>query len=153
MNLPDEELQDQTYRIRSALNRHQRDEAGAILLLMEAVAATHWLTLHARLFVAGYDGNTPLCRQCLDSLLLLFPDDPRLLLQKLDHLREYDDRDERLALLQRLCGQTNAHPAFLVRYAEELFEDARERSAANYWVRRALRYGDEGLTCLANRQG
>ena len=39
----------------------------------------------------------------------------------------------------------------MVRYAEELWEDAREHPAATSWVRRALRHGElaSGMNCLA----
>ena len=107
--------------------------------------------LQAVLALAWYDGDSTRGLSGLDRLLELFPDNGRLLLWKLDSLRERDQRDERLALLREVCSRREAPPIFHLRYAEELTEDAREFADACYWARRALRNGARlgGVSCLA----
>ena len=58
-------------------------------------------------------------------MLKRFPNDSRLLLQKLDNLPGDDNRDERLALLEEVCRRPDCDPIFFIRYAQEFGEDAR----------------------------
>src|SRR5262249_30410651 len=149
--LPDEHLHELMDEILGALDKHDRETARKAAATAQTTAPDHWLTLRANLILARYDGNVPLALELLERLLKTFPDEPRLLLEKLSSMVEHDQRDERLGLLARTCEQPHPHPVFLLRYAQELCEDSREHTAALKWLRRAMCYGqDEGLTCLAS---
>jgi tetratricopeptide (TPR) repeat protein len=151
LELPDVRLHQNQEKFWEALEKHQRQEAQLVLASMEGEASEHWLTLRTGLALARYDGDTPLALEYLEKLLKQFPDDPRLLMEKLAGLAEQDQRDERLALLSKASGQPKPHPLFLIRYAQELWEDAREHAAATSRVRRALRLGEvaTGMNCQA----
>ena len=151
LELPDERLHDLIYRVWDALEQHDREAARKATVEAQAIAPAHWLTLRANLALAHYEGNQALVLESLESLLKLFPGEPRLLLEKLSALVGQDQRDERLGLLARTCEQPRPHPLFYVSYAKELSQDAREHAQALYWARRAMRLGEMngGMSCLA----
>jgi tetratricopeptide (TPR) repeat protein len=140
LELPESELYDELHAVERALVEHRREQALSILQRMQAKAAAHRLTLSAQRALAAYDGNAPALRNCLEQLLKQYPDDGNLNLARLGCLRELARRGERLALLERLCGQPGVDPIFLQQYARELRADARDHRAATSWVRCALRY-------------
>jgi tetratricopeptide (TPR) repeat protein len=151
LELPEAGLRDQVHCFHQALDSHCREAAAQALDKLQAGAPAHALTLAADLALCSYDGNTQLTIRCLDGLLERHPQNERLLLQKLDCLGGQDQRDERLALLSQACDRPNCSPAFMLRYADELRQDARELDQAVSWVRRALRkgFGHQALDCLA----
>jgi tetratricopeptide (TPR) repeat protein len=147
LELPDAALYDELYQVQRHLADHARDAAQAVLAQMQAAAPAHRLTLTARRALAAYDANTPALAACLDELLTQFPTDGNLLLTKLGCLRELARRDERLALLERICADPKADPVFWQQLGQELSLDAREQQAAAHWLRRALRYRPlDGMT-------
>lgn len=151
LDLPESGLRDQMHRFDKTREAHRREEATQILGELQAAAPSHPLTLSAELALASYDGNTPGAIHCLDKLLGLHPENERLQLQKLAWLSEQDHRDERLTLLAQACGRPNRSAAFMVQYADELRQDARNLGYAGSWARRALRNQFDGrsITCLA----
>src|SRR5205085_9601868 len=104
-------------------------------------AADHCLTLLARRSLAAYDGNPTDGLAAVEALLVLYPDDPNLLLSKLGYLRGLGRRDERLALLRQINDKRGTDPVFWSQLAEELKDDAREHAAATRLLRKSLRCG------------
>jgi tetratricopeptide (TPR) repeat protein len=140
LELPDAALYDQLHQLERALALHRRKEAAQAWQGMQASAPEHRLTLTAMRAIAGYDGNTPMLLQCLETLLKQFPDDGNLNLTKVGCLKDLSRRKERLELLERLCTAPGVDPIFWQQYSQELRVDAREHRAASSWVRWALRF-------------
>ena len=139
IELPGRALFDLSYRLRCALEAHDRDEAQQRLNEMRALEPNHWLTIDARARLAHYDSDLANLLHCLESLLRKFPDTGRFLLSKLNCLRDLARRDDRLALLKEICNGPASEAIFWQRYAEELIDDARQHGTAAYWLRRAIR--------------
>src|SRR5262249_12400599 len=76
VELLDAELYDYLYRMRCALDAHDRPAAVECVRALEAQAPEHRLTLQAHHVLANYDGNSAELLGVLDRLLQLFPDDP-----------------------------------------------------------------------------
>jgi tetratricopeptide (TPR) repeat protein len=140
LDLPEAELHDQLYAVQRALAQHRRTDALGVSRQMQAAAPDHRLTLTARRAVAAYDTNTPAMLECLEGLLKQFPDDGSLTLRKLGLLQELARREERLRLLDQLCGKPDVDPVFWQQYAQELRADARQLATAASWVKWALRF-------------
>jgi tetratricopeptide (TPR) repeat protein len=153
LDLPEAEGYDRVYHLQRALQVHDRQRAADIYRDMTASAPDQRLTLQARRILALYDSDTSEILASLEALLQLFPDDPLLTLSKISCLRELGRRDERLTLLQKMCGLKDCDPLFWRQYAQELSADAREHRPAMRLLRRVLRFRpfDEGsLAILAN---
>jgi tetratricopeptide (TPR) repeat protein len=153
LDLPESGLYDQVYQLQRALQDHDRARAADIYQNMRASAPDQRLTLQARRILAMYDANATELLAAVEELLKLFPDDPLLTLSKVSYLREQARRDERLALLQKMCGRKDSDPLFWRQYAQELSADAREHSTAIRLLNRVFRFRpyDEGaLAILAN---
>lgn len=139
IELTDAPLWDERYRFNLALERHQRDEAAAILARMEAVAPDHTLTWHAQMQLAGYDGNQRAQLAALEKLLGRFPEDGVLQLNRLSLLRNLSRRDELLQTLATLSNKPEADSVFMLLYAQELAADARQHDQALSLLKTALR--------------
>ncbi|HEY7310169.1 MAG TPA: tetratricopeptide repeat protein [Gemmataceae bacterium] len=153
LDLPEAGLYDQMYQLQRALQDHDRDRAVAIYQNMRAAAPDRRLTLQARRILAMYDSDSAELLAALEELLKLFPDDALLTLSKISALREMARRDERLALLQKMCGRKDADALFWRQYAQELSADAREHPTAIRLLNRVFRFRpyDEGaLAILGN---
>ncbi len=152
IELPDADLFDRYYDLQQALERHERSAAQAAYDALLELAPNHRLTINGRLALSRYDADMVTSLECIEALLEQFPDDGNLLLGRLFYLRELGQREERLALLQRLCESDKTDPLFWRNYAEELSYDARRHAEAERLARRAFRYRPDGrsLTVLAN---
>ncbi len=139
LELGDAPLWDERYRFNLALERHQRDEAAAILARMEAAAPDHTLTWHAQVQLAGYDGDQRAQLAALEKLLGRFPEDGVLQLQRLSLLRNMSRRDELLQALATLSNKPEADSVFMLLYAQELAADARQHDQALSLLKTALR--------------
>ncbi len=140
LDLLDAELYDHVHRLRLALDAHDRDEAVRQLDAMRAKDAGHRMTFQARRMLAGYDGDPTEQLEAIRGLLKLFPDDQILLIAEVDCLRDLARRDERLALVRKLCEQKAPDSQCLQLYARELATDAREFLRTRRLYRRAIRY-------------
>ena len=153
LDLPDATLYDYVYHLQRALQDHKRDRAADIYQTMRDAAPGQRLTLQARRILALYDSDTSEALAAVEELLKLFPDDPLLTLSKVSYLRELARRDERLTLLQKMCGRKDSDPLFWRQYAQELTADAREHPISIRLLKRVFRFRpyDEGaLAILAN---
>lgn len=139
LELPDAGLYDDCYQIELALQAHDRQRAQEIHNRLRQSHPTHPLTLRARGAMAGYDADTTNILHYAELLLKQFPDDPNLQVTRLNCLRELGRREDRLAALEKLCAKPDADPFFLVKYAQELADDARERPRVLDLLGRALR--------------
>jgi tetratricopeptide (TPR) repeat protein len=139
VSLPDAGLYDHLHRMYCALEAHDRPGAAAALAAIEAEAPGHRLALQARRRMAGYDGNPAEHLEAVDRLLALFPDDELLLIAKVDCLRDLGRRDERLAVVRRLCDRPSPDSVCLQIYARELTPDGREFATARRLLWRAIR--------------
>jgi cellulose synthase operon protein C len=137
--LPDVALYDLFSKLQSALAAHRRAEALSTLSEMQSVDPQHRLTLTAQRTLAGYDANVPALREAVEALLKAFPDDPNLLLTRLNCLRELAPQQERVTWLREICEKP-PDPLFFQQYAEELKMDAREAEHAAHWLKRAVRF-------------
>lgn len=139
IELTDAPLWDERYRFNLALERHQRDEAAAILARMEAAAPDHTLTWHAQVQLAEYDGDQRTQLAILEKLLGRFPEDSVLQLHRLSLLRTMSRRDELLQTLATLSKKPDADSVFTLLYARELAADARQHDQALSLLKTALR--------------
>lgn len=152
LELTDQGLHDQFYRIQLALKEHCRAEAFRTCEDMEGAVPGHRLCYKARLSLAAYDGDQTANLQCVEAFLSRCPDDRILLFLKLSGLRALGRRDDRLKLLAELCRSRDSDPAFWQLYGEELSQDARQRSQAVRYLRQAIRLRPAmgGLRILAD---
>ena len=137
--LPDAALWDQLHELDVALNVHQRPIAERVFERMVAAAPDHRLTLEARRHLAIYDGNPTQQLAAVDGLLAQFPENQRLLMERMALLRNQVQRDERLAMYRDLCNRKDSHPVFWQQYAGELRADARWHDDAVWLLKRAIR--------------
>jgi tetratricopeptide (TPR) repeat protein len=140
LDLPEAKLYDHLHCVERALARHQRAEAIATSLRLQAEAPNHRLALTALRAIAAYDGNRPALLQCVEALLKQFPTDDHLNLVRLNCLRDLARRSDRLGALERLCLRPGADPIFWQQYAQELASDGRMHGTAREWIRWGLRY-------------
>jgi tetratricopeptide (TPR) repeat protein len=135
--LPDTGMYDLNYRFSSALAAYDRDGAETALREMEALDSGHRLVLMGRLSLAAFDGNEVARADCLERLMEVFPDDPRLLNWKILTLRALGHSEERMRLL-RATADHEAPPSWCLRMlGEELLEDARRWPEARRILLRA----------------
>ena len=138
IHLPDSELYDEYHPLSLALLKHDREKAQTALAQLESKWPDHAITWEARLELAAYDTNTVEEIRCLDHLLELFPNNPARLLRRLSCMRDAS-REERIEFLERACANKTADPALFVELARNLMVDAPQQSAAERWLRRAMR--------------
>jgi tetratricopeptide (TPR) repeat protein len=139
IELPDEKLYDDYYAIERSLQVHQREKARDVHNRMRSCEPDHQLTLRARWTLANYDADLTNVLHHADLLLAQFPDDANLLATKLNCLRELGRREDRVALLQKICANPDSHPLFWLKYAQELSDDAREYEEVLHLLKRTLR--------------
>ena len=149
LSLPDARSFDLNYAFQSALSRHDREDAVAILDELERLEPGCRLALLARLALAGFDGNSLDRARTVDRLLVMFPDDPRLLAWRLETLRENGRREERCTLLRHAVRLKHAHPLFTKELAEELAADMRHSGEARRLLWRAHRMLPQDSSVLA----
>jgi tetratricopeptide (TPR) repeat protein len=152
IELPDAPLYDWMFRLRRALEDHDRPAAAQASAAIEAAAPGHRVALQARRALALYDADRVTLLACVEGLLTLYPDDDLWLLQKLGALRDMAARDERLAFLRAQCDRRGSDSAFLVTFGRELAADTRAHDRAVRLLRRAIRLrplDDMALAALA----
>jgi tetratricopeptide (TPR) repeat protein len=140
LDLPEQSLYDDAYRVQLSLVAHRREAAGEALVAMASRSPGCRLWVQARRAVAAYDGNLVEALAAVDDMLALFPDTPGLLLSRLALLRSLGRREDRLALLEAAVGRKLPHPIFWSEYAAELRQDAREHDRATALLRKAIRW-------------
>ncbi len=139
ISLPDEAMYEHLHRFDLALVGHCRAEAEKQTRAMAVLRPGHFLTLHARRFLAYYDADLPQELLCVEQLLTLFPSDLRLQLDRAYCLSVLGRREERLELLRRLSEQKETDPACWQLYAQELSADARRNPETLYLLKKAVR--------------
>jgi cellulose synthase operon protein C len=138
LELPDATLYDALHELNLALEKNDGAAAGECLSRLRTASPEHRITIEAEWFVAAHDQNDIEILRHLERLGARFPEARRWQLIKLQHLRGTDSRDERLAVLEQLCGQRHPEPVFLHLLASELAADARLLPRAKELYRRAL---------------
>lgn len=140
LELPDEPLYDLFYQLQLALKVHDRERAEQQHTAMETQAPEHRLTVLARRYLAGYDGNATEALASSDQMLKLYPDDVSARLTRVSCLRELGRREERLELLREMCAKPDSDPICWQQLAQELSNDAREHTRAVHLLRRSIRH-------------
>ncbi|MFB3892677.1 MAG: tetratricopeptide repeat protein [Phycisphaerae bacterium] len=151
LDLKDSALYDLHYELQKGLLQHDRPAAAAIRQRMRETAPEHRLTYQADLAMASYDSDQAANLAAINKLLELFPGDRIWQHAKLLSLGDLSARAQRLELLAAMCEGGNGkrdpshpgtptqfHPAFYLRYAQELSEDARSHAQAVRLLRKAL---------------
>ena len=139
LDLPDSEQYDLYHEVQVALDRHDRANAAEWHQRMVAKHPTHRLTHTARRAIAGYDDNAREDLAATDALLALFPNDQRLVINRLKCLRQISTRAERLAWLETAAANPLSDALLWLEYAIELRADDRCIPAALDQIRRAMR--------------
>jgi tetratricopeptide (TPR) repeat protein len=137
--LPDAGLYDLRNEASLALEAHDRVRAEAAWQAMSEQAPNHYLTHLVRWAMACYDGDNAAALASADQLLALFPNDSVLLARKVGHLTDRACRQQRLAIVEERCAQSDPDPFFLVEYGDLLNEDGRERGRAVKVLRHSSR--------------
>lgn len=140
IELPEAELYDLQYEIDSALSLHQRERAMQVLAQMQARAPDHRLTLQSELSIRRYDGHSYDCLQITQRLLDKFPNDLRLVLNRLDYCHEFGTRAERIEMLQKALNDFGPAVRLKTKLAEEYLLDAREYHRAESELRWLMRW-------------
>jgi tetratricopeptide (TPR) repeat protein len=139
LDLPDAPLWDLLHEIDGALIKHRRDEAQEAYRQLLAQAPNHRLTHDARRRLAIYDFNPAEQLAAIEDLLKEFPDDDRLMWERLALMRFQTSQEERLKLLEERCQKPESHPIFWRQYAQELQQDARRHAEVEQLLIRAIR--------------
>lgn len=139
LDLPDAELWDQLHAIDRALIEHRRAEAARLVEQLQQQAPEHVLTWQAQWRLATYDANLRGELAAIERLLERFPDNDVLQLSRLGLLRHLARRQERFDTLAATAERADAHPRFLMTYAQELAQDARDHDRAMALLGRVLR--------------
>lgn len=138
--LAESEIYDVQFSVESALERHDRQEAGLRLKEMESRYPNHRLTLSARWSVANYDTNLPGVRSSLQALLEMFPEDVNLRLNNISVFAQSTIRDDRLNKLEEYSKAKATDPMFWQMFGYELSLDAKQHDRALRWLFRSLRH-------------
>lgn len=137
--LPDTELYEISNRVESHLAAHRRDEAAAEARTLRERVEGHRLDLASRWALAAYDRDVPRLLDVVDAMLVLFPDDPRLQLARLEYLTNLERRTERRAEIRSRCKARGADPVFEVALAADLLPNADAWPEAERLLVRATR--------------
>jgi tetratricopeptide (TPR) repeat protein len=140
IHLPEAELYDLQYEIDYALSVHQRQRAIETLERMQNIAPGHRLTLQSELSLRRYDGHNYDSLQLTQRLLEKYPNDLRLVLNRLDYLHEFGTRTERVELLQKALSDFGPAVRLKTKLAEEYLQDARELDRAESELRYLMRW-------------
>ncbi|MBS0658298.1 MAG: tetratricopeptide repeat protein [Verrucomicrobia bacterium] len=138
---------DAIYRLRLALQRHERTEAGREAEALEVAEPGSRLAWQARRELAAYDGAEAEELAAVEALLRQFPDDGTLRVAKLGLLLQLAREPEAAAWVE-VCGaerwseskDVSGLVIFWRRKAEELAADARQHVEARRWQRLLLRF-------------
>jgi tetratricopeptide (TPR) repeat protein len=131
---------DLLFNIELCLEKHNRQKANEIVVLMEQHFPDHRLTLRARNIVSRYDSDRQELLTTVDKMLAQHPDDVNFQLDKLGCLYELGRKEDRLTTLREIRNSDKCHPLFWTRLASELIDDARETKEVDYLLKRAVRY-------------
>lgn len=140
IELPEAELYDLQYEIDLALSKHQRDRAIQFLDKMQNQAPDHRLTLQSELSIRRYDGHNYDCLQISQRLLEKYPNDLRLVLNRLDYLHEFGTRPQRIELLEQALTDFGPAVRLKTKLSEEYLQDARQFQEAERELRWLLRW-------------
>ncbi len=140
-DLPEATLYDALYRLRRAIHGHDRPAARAALDALETLAPNARLTWFARRELAYYDGDDTAALAAVEGLLVLYPAEGRLRLEKLHVLRRLARAADARAWLET-CAADRAHtePNLWRELARDLAADAREHPRARQLLARSLFY-------------
>lgn len=125
LQLPERALWDTYYKLTSALEVHQRDEAWQAYERLRLLAPEHRLSLQAQRALGWYDGHETQVLEATEALLALYPDDANLILSKASSLSLLQPRQAQLDWLAKHCQARWNEPGISVRYAELLSDDGR----------------------------
>lgn len=139
LDLPDGAVYTRHHEFASALANYDRDAATSILDELESEAPGHLLTRFARFSLAAFDGNSLEREKCIAEFLGDYPENPRVIHWRLQHLRESGCFEDRIALLRGTVDKPGSHPVFLRELAAELASDGRLSRDAQRFLRRAHR--------------
>ncbi|MEZ5963587.1 MAG: tetratricopeptide repeat protein [Planctomycetota bacterium] len=136
--LRDEALYGDDFAIQEALVAHDHARALALYHDMLEREPEHPLTIQARWALSAYERDPVGTLACIERLLVLEPDDQRLLLRKVSCLLELDHTADAVATLEQLVGRRTCDPTFLVSLADELRRRAGGADRARALLRSAL---------------
>lgn len=139
VELPETELYDAWFKLRRALEVHDRSTAEQAAQAIEAKAPGHRFAWQARRALAYYDDNPLRVHEAIEALRKLYPNEPNLRLEELAALDRLGRRAERLQRLREFAHSPGADPVFWREYAEQLRSDARENRRAMRYARRLMR--------------
>ncbi|MHC4615021.1 MAG: tetratricopeptide repeat protein [Planctomycetota bacterium] len=141
LELPDSDLYDRYHELQHALAEHRRRDAATIQAELSAAAPNHRLTCFAALSIARYDSNPVLGLESVERLLTLVPEDPVLLLLKLQYLDELGRRAERWEIYERVTASADCPGVFRQHYGREIAADHSQVGCAERMLERALTSG------------
>lgn len=139
LELPDAEAYDDYYQLELALERHDRDAAEQVLRRMAQREPESRLTIYGRLALSRYDNDESASLANLEKLLERYPRDTNLLVARLAHLRNTARRADRMRVYEQVTADPKCDPLLWLRFAEELWEDARQLPRVESLLQRTLR--------------
>lgn len=139
LELPESDVWDHYYRLVSALEVHDREEAEAALQALRQAAPEHRLAYQGLRALGWYDGRESQVLEATEALLQRFPEDANLILSKATSLSQLESREVHLDWLAQHCQERWCDPVLLVRYTSVLGEDGRDAPEARRLLARVLR--------------
>ncbi|WP_394827876.1 tetratricopeptide repeat protein [Pendulispora albinea] len=146
--LPDVDLYDELHVVERALSKHDRATAlGSCARLREA-APEHRIARAARRAIASYDGNVADVMALAEEALGLDPTNDLARLDAIAASSALGAREARIPRLMEAADACTTSPAFRLRLAAELLDDAREHGQARRILRAVLREHAESAEAL-----
>lgn len=139
LDLPDALAYDAYYQLELALTQHDRASAEEILGRMSQSDPDARLTIYGRLAIGRYDNDDAGSLASIEQLLERYPRDANLMVAKLAYLRNASRRVDRMRLYEEATADPKCDPLLWLRFAEELWEDARQQPRVESLLRRTLR--------------
>ena len=144
--LPDEKIYDVEYKVRLAIEEHDRNTAAHGIELAKQRWPEHRIVVSLEWALASYDCDLVGQLDCVSRLLKSHPENAYLAMVKASMLTDFSRREERLQLLRAKCRDKDASYLFWQQYASELLCDATAHEESRYWIRRLIRTNSQSPT-------
>ena len=144
--LPDEAFFNLAYELERALQKHDRQAAGAAADELAKLDPQHRLTHEARVSLAAYDGDDRALLTATEALCELFPKNGALKLRRFNAMQRLSLIAEQKPLAEEAVRGKKTHPVFFTVHANLIADDARRADEASYYYRKAIRRSSDAQT-------
>jgi cellulose synthase operon protein C len=148
IQLPESDLYDLHYKINCALDNHDRATAENTLQQLQSQAPNHRIYWMGRRALAYYDQNPVLHLEAVDQLRLLFPDDDRLIHDRIGLLRTIGHNQEASQMLRERFTKPNIPAPLWRQFEQDVTTDGTRINFALRLAQRSLKRNPQDITAL-----